>query len=248
MGGSDFLKTLAEEPILLEGVALDETGTLRSPVPVTPVTALGEESAGFRAEMEVMTLDSSFLIYGALWRRGSAVLVIYLIGAPGMDHSESVWRLAADGRKGGRRWRGTTAVPLAPLAEDATRRHTNGDDLELQALDQGYDLRALTDLGHLLPGFEVTNESFSTDGSEIGFKRDYEPESFSAPVGDSTVMTIGTEFDLLQTEFEAAATMSIIGAMEPDTWPTLFAVRHGTAMGTDREGSMGPRTGVPLKA
>ncbi|MYE42379.1 MAG: hypothetical protein F4X27_19455, partial [Chloroflexi bacterium] len=246
---SAYLTMLAEEPMRFADVALDG-GTLRSSAPLTPGTILGEESAGFQTEMEVTELDSSFLMYGALWRRGSAVLLIYLVGAPGMEPGESVWRLAArmDDRVAPALAGKITAVPLAAAFEEL--EPVPGEDtteLEQRALAQGYDLRALTDLSGLLPGFQVSSESFSLDGTEIGFERDYEPDSISAPVGDSTVMMVGTDFDLFETEFEAVATMGIISAMDPETWADLFALGLASEMGADVDSVEVEKLEVPGK-
>jgi len=246
---SAYLTMLAEEPMRFADAALDG-GTLRSSAPLTPGTILGEESAGFQTEMEVTELDSSFLMYGALWRRGSAVLLIYLVGAPGMEPGESVWRLAArmDDRVAPALAGKITAVPLAAAFQEL--EPVPGEDtteLEQRALAQGYDLRALTDLSGLLPGFRVSSESFSLDGTEIGFERDYEPDSISAPVGDSTVMMVGTDFDLFETEFEAAATMGIISAMDPETWADLFALGLASEMGADVDSVEVEKLEVPGK-
>ena len=130
---SAYLTMLSEEPIRFADVDLDG-GMFRSPALVTPGTILGAESAGFQAEIEVPELDSSFLIYGTLWRRGSTVLLIYLIGAPGMDPGESVQRLAArmDERVGQALAGEITAVPLAPVVEEPER----GEDDHGNSMDR----------------------------------------------------------------------------------------------------------------
>ncbi len=232
---SAYLTMLAEEPIRFADVDLDG-GMIRSPAPVTLGTILGEESAGFQAEMEILELDSSFPIYGALWRRGSAVLLVYLVGGPGMDPGESVQRLAArmDDRVVPALAGELTAVPLAPPAGDGNSAPTGGgDDLERQALEQGYDLRHLTDLGDLLPGFRVSSEGFSLNGAEIRFEREYEAGSLAAPVGESSVMSVQLSVDLFDTEFGASAVVQILGAMDSQALADLFGLGLAAEMGVD---------------
>ena len=231
---SEFLAMLATEPMRFEG--MEEEGViLRSATPVVPDVALGDESKGYQAEIETPGFGT-YLLYGALWRRGSDVLFVGYLGDRDSDPGESVWRLAArmDERVEPALSGEITAVPLPPAIETPTPEPSGpGTEPERLALDQGYDLRKLTDLGGLLPGFQVTSESFSKDDSEITFEREYEPESLSAPVGDSEVMIVATDFDLFETEFEASVTIGILSAMEPDTWASLFALGIAAMMGTD---------------
>ena len=238
---ADFLVMLATEPMQFEGME-EEGVTLRSATPVVPAVALGVDARGYQAEMEISLLDGSLSTYTVFWRRGSAVLAIgyAYVGTPGSDPGPGFWRLASrmDDKVAPTLAGEITAVPL-PVVEKEPEPVPSGEegDSEQQALDQGYDLRSLTDLSDLLPGFQVSSESFSMDGSEITFEREYEPDSLSAPLGDSTVMMVGTNFDLFETEFEAAATIGFISAMEPDIWANLFAAGMAAAMGTDPDGT-----------
>jgi len=230
-----FLSMLAEEPKRLEDTEIEDGITLRSVETLVPGVALGSESKGYQAEVEFADFGA-WSVYSVLWRRGSAVLLLGFAGAEGSDPGESVWRLAArmDARVNQTLAGEITAVPLAAAFEEP--EPIDSEDItepEYRALEQGYDLRHLTDLSGLLPGFRVSSESFSLDGTEIGFERDYEPDSISAPVGDSTMMMVGTDFDLFETEFEAAATMGIISAMDPETWADLFALGLASEMGAD---------------
>lgn len=222
-GAADFLALLARAPGKFEDVTR-EAGTLRSVATLAMHPALGEEASGFQARQEVPELGVSLPVFGAVWRRGAAVLTVFLAGAPGSDHGAAAARLAAIMDLKVRPAMAGEIVAQAQAAEPGGRNAAGeeGPGPERQALDQGYDLRSLSDLGSLLPGFQVYLVNFSWDGAEIRLEREYSSESFATTVGDSAVISVNLVIDLYATPLEAALPVRTVAAMEPNAAAGLF--------------------------
>ncbi len=236
-GAADFLDLLAKAPGRFEDVP-GESGTLRSVVILALHPALGEEARGFQARQEVPELGVSLPVFGAVWRRGAVVLTVFLAGAPGSDHGAAAGRLAAmmDVKVRPAMTGEIAAQPQVtePTPQGAAREE--GPALERRVLDEGYDLRGLTDLGVLLPGFQVYTANISWAGSEIRFERDYASESFTTTVGDSAVLSVNLVIDLYATDLEAALPVLVVGAMEPNAAAGLFGfdAEAGRWLGPDQ--------------
>ena len=131
----------------------------------------------------------------------------------------------------------TPAPTATPLPTEA--------DLEQRALDQGYDLRRLTDLRDL--GFTSPSESarFSlagdlplsinaiTNAPVIRFEREYERDTdvYVNRLRDPSFEEVAILFDLYESEAEAAALVQAFEFAPEGCWPFLFLDISGYGLG-----------------